>query len=125
MTVHLDTSLLVHAFSSTTNRRIIDTATEQGHALLISSLVLYEWLRGPRSPEELALADAFFPAESIVDFGADEARAAAALFKAVPRARQRGADLAIAACAIEHGAALWTLNPNDFRDIHGLKLYRP
>jgi predicted nucleic acid-binding protein len=31
--------------------------------------------------------------------------------------------LAIAACAIEHGARLWTLNPKDFRDIAGLVLY--
>jgi predicted nucleic acid-binding protein len=30
----------------------------------------------------------------------------------------------IAACAIVRGAALWTLNPRDFDDIPGLKLYR-
>jgi predicted nucleic acid-binding protein len=31
-------------------------------------------------------------------------------------------DLAIAACAIVHGAALWTLNPQDFKDVPGLEL---
>jgi len=31
-------------------------------------------------------------------------------------------DLAIAACALTHEAALWTLNPEDFRDIPGLRL---
>jgi predicted nucleic acid-binding protein len=31
-------------------------------------------------------------------------------------------DLAIAACAIGHGAGLWTLNPDDFRDVPGLVL---
>jgi predicted nucleic acid-binding protein len=31
--------------------------------------------------------------------------------------------IAIAACAIEHDAALWALNPADFGDIPGLKLY--
>jgi predicted nucleic acid-binding protein len=33
-------------------------------------------------------------------------------------------DIAIAACAIEHRAALWTLNERDFEDIPGLMLYR-
>ena len=36
----------------------------------------------------------------------------------------RNTLVAIAACAIEHGAALWTLNPEDFQDIPGLTLYR-
>ena len=31
-------------------------------------------------------------------------------------------DLAIAACAIVREAALWTLNPGDFKDIPGLRL---
>jgi predicted nucleic acid-binding protein len=125
MTVHLDTSFLVHAFSSTERRMAVDRATEQGHILLISSLVQYEWLRGPRSVEQLALADALFPSESIAVFGPDEARVAAQLYRHVRRARARAADLAIAASAIEHGAALWTLNTGDFDDIPGLTLYRP
>jgi predicted nucleic acid-binding protein len=31
--------------------------------------------------------------------------------------------MAIAASALVHGAALWTLNPDDFRDIPDLTLY--
>jgi predicted nucleic acid-binding protein len=31
-------------------------------------------------------------------------------------------DIAIAACALVHGGALWTLNRDDFRDIPDLKL---
>jgi predicted nucleic acid-binding protein len=31
-------------------------------------------------------------------------------------------DIAVAACAIVNGAALWTLNPSDFRGIPGLAL---
>jgi predicted nucleic acid-binding protein len=34
-------------------------------------------------------------------------------------------DIAIAATAIAHGAGLWTLNPNDFAAIPGLKLVKP
>ncbi len=46
----------------------------------------------------------------------------AELYRKVGRARQWTIDLAVAACAITHGAALWTLNPKDFRDIPGLAL---
>jgi predicted nucleic acid-binding protein len=55
-------------------------------------------------------------------FGLHEAGVAAELYRRVKRPRQRGIDLAIAACAIAHGAALWTLNPQDFRDIPDLEL---
>jgi predicted nucleic acid-binding protein len=43
----------------------------------------------------------------------------------VKRARHRQADLAIAACALEHNAQLWTLNEPDFADVPGLNLYQP
>jgi len=36
--------------------------------------------------------------------------------------RERKLDLAIAATAILHDAALWTLNPRDFADIPRLRL---
>jgi predicted nucleic acid-binding protein len=41
------------------------------------------------------------------------------------RPRRREIDITVAACAIEHGAALWTLNTSDFEDIPGLRLYAP
>jgi len=37
--------------------------------------------------------------------------------------RGREADIAIAACAIEHEAAVWTTNRRHFQDIPGLRLY--
>jgi predicted nucleic acid-binding protein len=37
--------------------------------------------------------------------------------------RRRQVDLAIAACAIEARASLWTLNRSNFRDLPGLMLY--
>lgn len=56
-------------------------------------------------------------------FGDREVARAAELDRAVPRARGREFDLAVAACALVHGAALWTLNPGDFRDVPGLTLH--
>jgi predicted nucleic acid-binding protein len=40
----------------------------------------------------------------------------------VRRPRGRDLDLAIAACAIEHDAVLWTASTRDFDDIPGLRL---
>jgi len=86
----------------------------------VPALVLYEWLRGPRLPEELADQDALFPADTAVAFGAREAALAADLYRAVKRPRGREIDLAIAACALAWGADLWTLNRADFGDIPSL-----
>jgi len=64
--------------------------------MVLPTLVLYEWLRGPRLPQELAVQEAVLPAQGALPFGAEEARTA---------------------------AALWTLDPDDFRDIPGLRLF--
>jgi predicted nucleic acid-binding protein len=45
------------------------------------------------------------------------------LYSSVKRARGREIDLAIAACAMVHGAALWTDNPRDFSDLPDLRLF--
>lgn len=97
----------------------------EGERLIVPALVLYEWWRGPRSPEELAAQEALFPREMALSFGPDEAALAAKLYAELPRARGREIDLAIAAHAIGRGARLWTLNPDDFRDIGGLALVPP
>lgn len=123
MTVHLDTSALVDALTGP--RRSLDTLTalaEQGHRLAISSIVLYEWLRGPRTRAELGAQEDLFPREAAFAFGSAEADLAARLYTHVRRARGREIDLAVAACAISGGAALWTLNRDDFRDLADLRL---
>jgi len=94
-----------------------------GIRVSVSGLVLYEWRRGPRTESELAVEAALIEPESIVAFGTEEAEVAAGLYKRVSRARGRELDIAIAACAIVHGAHLWTLNPHDFRDIPGVLLH--
>jgi predicted nucleic acid-binding protein len=89
--------------------------------------------RGPRTDAELHDQEALFPEAAAFEFGAAEAAVAAKLYRQVrnppsPRGfgvaspRGRSIDLAIAACAIVQNAALWTLNPQDFKDIPGLEL---
>lgn len=96
-----------------------------GEQLLLSALVLYEWLRGPRSREEIADQEDLFPAAQAVAFDPEDALLSARLYHSVPRPRGREFDLAIAACAINREAQLWTLNTADFVDIPDLHLYRP
>jgi predicted nucleic acid-binding protein len=95
---------------------------EKGERLLVPSLVMYEWLRGPRAPVEIEAQEALFPSESATVFGAREAELSAELYRSVKRPRGREVDLAIAACAIVRGAELWTLNRSDFTDIPRLRL---
>ncbi|MFI5177903.1 MAG: type II toxin-antitoxin system VapC family toxin [Vicinamibacterales bacterium] len=123
MTVHLDTSALIDALTG--RRRSLEALiglADQGHRLALSTIVLYEWLRGPRSRTELEAQETLFPSEQTIGFGPAEAAAAARLYKEVARPRGREVDLAVAACALTTGAAIWTLNPGDFRDIPGLRL---
>lgn len=98
---------------------------EEGERLVLPALVLFEWWRGPRLPEELAAQEALFPSEAALSFGVEQAQAAARLYGLVTRPRGREVDLAIAAHATSRGAPLWTLNHDDFDDIPGLTLVPP
>lgn len=123
--IHLDTSALVGALAGTgrlgpTLRAVVET----GERIQVSTFVLYEWLRGPRTAEEIAAQQALFPRETAIVFGPAEAVLAAELYRGLRRPRARTTDFAVAACALVQGASLWTLNPEDFEDIPGLTLYR-
>ncbi len=123
MIVHVDTSALIDALTGP--RRSLDTLmrlAEAGHRLGLSTIVLYEWLRGPRTRTELSAQEEVFPSERAAAFGTADAAIAARLYKQVARPRGREIDLAVAACALANGAAIWTLNPGDFRDIPDLRL---
>ena len=122
----LDTSVLVDALcGDMDSERALRTALSSGRQLLLPSLVLYEWLRGPRVPRELAIQEALLPSDRALPFGPEEAAEAAHLYSNLPRARGREVDLAIAACAITWNAELWTLNLGDFDDIPGLRVRLP
>ena len=124
--IHLDTSVLVDAITGRgRSAAALRTAIDRAERIALSTLVLYEWKRGPRSPDELRVQDALFPTELAAPFGRTEAELAATLYRRLRRPRGREIDIAIAACALAADAALWTLNPADFADIHGLKLYDP
>lgn len=124
--IHLDTSVLIDALAHG-HRSLgkVRREIESGERLAFSALVLYEWRRGPRTPDELEMQEALLPAAGAIPFGPIEALQAADLYRILARPRARATDLAIAACALVHGAALWTLNPEDFEDVPGLMLHRP
>ena len=121
--IHLDTSVLIDALTGPKRSApLLRGWIDRRERVLLSALVLYEWLRGPRHPQEIEVQEALFPAAAAVAFGPEEAALAADLYRALRRPRGRELDLAVAACAITHGAALWTLNRRDFRDIPALRL---
>jgi predicted nucleic acid-binding protein len=121
--IHIDTSALVASLAGTAPATgILRGFVRDGIRLGVSSLVLYEWWRGPRTEQELRDQQALLPSSGAFGFGAQEAALAADLYRRVRRPRQREWDLAIAACAVVNNAALWTLNPQDFKDIPGLEL---
>lgn len=121
--IFIDTPALIGSLSG---RRVslgkLQMLLASGEQVMFSTMVLYEWLRGPRIQQELIQQESLFPRERAIPFGPGEAALAADLYKRLERARGREIDLAIAATALAHDAPLWTLNPQDFRDIPGLHL---
>ena len=70
----LDTSVLIDGLAgSKQSGPAIRGALAEGERILLPALVLYEWLRGPRLSEELALQESLFPVKSAIPFGAEEA----------------------------------------------------
>jgi predicted nucleic acid-binding protein len=123
VTIHIDTSALIDAVTGPrTSRARMVQLVQGGHRLAVSTIALYEWRRGPRTPIDLDTEQALFPPEAIVAFDTRAAEAAAHLYLTVRKARGRDLDLAIAACAMVNGARLWTLNRKDFEDVPGLTL---
>ena len=120
----LDTSVLIDSLTGPKRSApALRKAIERGERILIPSLVLYEWLRGPRLPQEIAAQEALFPSESAVPFGPQEAALSAKLYRLLRRPRGREIDLAVAASAISRQAQLWTLNGADFEDIPDLRMW--
>ncbi len=119
----VDTSALVRSLTGPRDTLPkLEELVVAGERLRLSSHVLYEWRRGPRTPSQLAYQEELFPSEEALPFDAQAALRAADLFGALGRPRRRQIDLAIAAVALCAGAQLWTLNAEDFADVPDLVL---
>jgi predicted nucleic acid-binding protein len=120
---HLDTDFMLKAISAkgpeqTLLRRLSNTDA----AIEISAIAWYEFCRGPRSPDQEALARSFLEADGIIPFDEAVAASAADLFRRLGSPRKRAADIAIAATALSRGARLLSANSRDYSGIEGLRL---
>ncbi|HSK02444.1 MAG TPA: type II toxin-antitoxin system VapC family toxin [Kofleriaceae bacterium] len=120
---HIDTDFLVYSLSVRgPERRRMTRLLESGSPLEASSLVWYEFARGPRMPEQLAIARDLFGPDGILPFSEELAEAAADQFRRLGSPRKRAADIAIGVVARSRGAILLTRNKRDFAGIDGLIL---
>jgi predicted nucleic acid-binding protein len=122
MRYHLDTDFLVHALSHPgPERRRLRALAESDSEIEMSAVAWYEFSRGPRTPEQLAVARSFLGEEGVVAFSESTADEAADVFRRLGSPRRRAADVAIGVTAAVHGAVLVTRNARDFAGIPGLE----
>lgn len=121
MAVHLDTDFLVYSLMAAgpQRRRLREIATS-GQAIEISAIAWYEFSRGPRTPDQLATARAFFTEDGIVPFSEQLASMSAEVFRQLGSPRRRAADIAIGVTAASRNATLMSLNARDFAGIPGV-----
>lgn len=119
--VHLDTDFLISAVSErgAARRQLIELNTS-GAPLMMSAVAWYEFARGPRTPEQLAIAR--FLLDGVQPLTDDLATRAADVFRRLGSRRRRANDIAIGVTAAAVGAPLMTCNSRDFHGIPGLEL---
>lgn len=112
MRLHLDTDFLVYALSvrGPERERLSELAESDGE-VQISAVAWYEYCRGPRSPEQIAVARSFFLDDGIVPFSEELAALAAEVFRQLGSPRRRAADLAIGVTAAAWSAVLVSETP--------------
>ena len=123
MTIHLDTDFLVYALTlaGPERRKLLDIANSE-REVEMSAVAWYEFSRGPRTGDQLAVARSFFSEDGIVPFSEPIAAAAAEMFRRLGSPRRRAADVAIGVTAVVRGATLVTRNVRDFAGIEGLEV---
>ena len=122
MRYHLDTDFLVYALSVPgPERRRLRALAESDTELQMSAVAWYEFSRGPRTPEQLAVARSFLGEEGVLAFSEALASEAAEVFRRLGSPRRRAADVAIGVTAAAHEAVLLTRNTRDFAGIPGLE----
>ena len=87
----------------------------------MSAVAWYEFCRGPRTPEQLAVARSFLGEDGVLAFTEASAVEAADVFRRLGSPRRRAADVAIGVTAAIHQAVLLTRNARDFTGIPGLR----
>ena len=123
MRIHLDTDFLIYALSqSGAERNRLRWAADSEAVLQISAVAWYEFCRGPRLPEQIALARSLFVADGVVPFDEALAAHAAEVFRRLGSPRRRAADIAIGVTAAATVAVLLTRNARDFAGIPDLEL---
>src|SRR6266550_6458520 len=115
--IHLDTNFLIQALvpGSAAGAKL-ETWLRDAEDLGISSIAWSEFLCGPLTPKDEALAVALFASPE--PFLASDARMAAELFNATGRRSRSLPDCQIAAIALRQGAQLATGNVSDFTVFH-------
>jgi predicted nucleic acid-binding protein len=123
MRYHLDTDFLVYALSTAGPERqrlraLADSDAEVG----MSAVAWYEFSRGPRTPEQLAVARSFLGEDGVLAFSEGIAAQAAEVFRRLGSPRKRAADVAIGVTAVLQDAVLVTRNARDFAGIPDLRV---
>src|SRR5262245_39207128 len=122
MAHHVDNDVLVYACASRgPERRRLLALVDAGEELGISAIAWYEFCRGPRTSEQLAIARQFFGAGGIVAFDEHHAARAGEVFRLLGSPRKRAADIAIGVTAVLADAVLLTRNKRDFAGIPELR----
>ena len=120
---HLDTDFLVFATSvaGPERQRLLDLSASSA-AIEMSAVAWYEYARGPRLPDELALARFFLDEEGVIALSDDLASRSADVFRNLGSPRRRANDIAIGVTAAVSDAVLLTRNARDFAGIPALRI---
>ncbi|MBI2894820.1 MAG: type II toxin-antitoxin system VapC family toxin [Deltaproteobacteria bacterium] len=124
MRYHIDTDYLIVALgrSGKERRRLLAIADSDAR-LQMSAIAWYEFARGPRTPEQLAVARSLLDEEEgVIPFSEALAARAGDVFRSLGSPRKRAADVGIGVTAAALGAVLLTRNTADFEGIEGLEL---
>ena len=106
---HVDTDFLIFAIAVRgPERRRLAKLLASESPVEASAIVWFEFARGPRTPEQLAVAREMLAEDGIIPFSEQLAEAAADQFRRLGSPRKRAADIAIGVVARSRGAVLLT-----------------
>ena len=123
MRLHLDTDFLVCALAGGgPERQLLLDLADSSIELQMSAVAWYEFSRGPRTEDQLAVARSFLGEDGIVPFSEEVAERAARVFRRLGSPRRRANDIAIGVTAVTMKARLVSRNRGDFVGIPGLEV---